>query len=739
MRALLLGCGALALVALDACSRGEGERPAAVSAPPLITIRGRRENVGFDATVKLEVTLSGPAASQRWRFRWSQLFGPRPRAWNAQGASVELLTPPPPPRERVLAARAHGVVALSAAEAGRIVLQVEAEEETTGRRAAQVVEVLPAYPSAGWPRAALQVPFYLAGPTRPERNAGWSAPGSVEIVPTRVDYLALARLSANEWVTLRAPDGGELKLRGGVWLGDRDCGRFDCHPVEHRGWQRTAHASVLERGLSGALTRVEGGRPEPYQEHCLACHSVGHQPGVGVQNDGFDDRAREQRWFFPRRLTPRAWRELPAPLKERANVQCESCHGPGWFYVSYGDDVCAQCHDLPPRYPLVAQARTNRMREAQRSLERQRLDREGAACRGCHLGSEALRSFRGHASGSKPGSELATAAVGVTCAVCHDPHEKDCRRQLRVCGEVEIPGRTFDAGQGALCIACHSGEVNVVLGPLHRPFLPGQKRAGGGGHGQPAGAKEREREAAPHAPQFQLLTGRGGKFLRLPSAGEAATAPRPVYPHSGVPDSCVGCHYDADARRAPAGGHSFKLLDRPDTRPLVLCTARPAELEPIRTSSRTGACARCHGRLGTLNARARGDYDGDGRLEGIVDEVAGLLELLRAGLARELARLALRGEGGALAASVVVVDERLVLGDAACKPLAGRGRGGGTLTLPESALLVEKAAFNYLMAVRDGSGGIHNPQYLVALLQSTIVELERARGEARRHAWRSLP
>ncbi len=280
--------------------------------------------------------------------------------------------------------------------------------------------------------------------------------------------------------------------------------------------------------------------------------------------------------------------------------------------------------------------------------------------------------------------------------------------------------------------------MNVVEGPLLRPFLPGQKRPGGGsGHGQPATAKEREREAAPHAPQFQLLTGRGGKFLRLPTAAEAATAPRASYPHSGVPDACVGCHYDAEARRSAVGGHSFKLLDRPDTRPLVLCTARPPELEPLRTSTRTGSCARCHGRLGTLNARARGDYDGDGRLEGIVDEIAGLLELLRAELGRELARLALRGAGGELAASVTVADERLVLADAECRPLAGPK--GARVSLPASALLVEKAAFNYLMAVRDGSGGIHNPQYLVALLQSTIVELEAARGEKRPHAWRSLP
>jgi hypothetical protein len=38
--------------------------------------------------------------------------------------------------------------------------------------------------------------------------------------------------------------------------------------------------------------------------------------------------------------------------------------------------------------------------------------------------------------------------------------------------------------------------------------------------------------------------------------------------------------------------------------------------------------------------------------------------------------------------------------------------------------------------VRDGSGGLHNPPYVVKVLQGSIEELERAAGTPRRHAWK---
>jgi hypothetical protein len=53
--------------------------------------------------------------------------------------------------------------------------------------------------------------------------------------------------------------------------------------------------------------------------------------------------------------------------------------------------------------------------------------------------------------------------------------------------------------------------------------------------------------------------------------------------------------------------------------------------------------------------------------------------------------------------------------------------------------LLHKACFNYLMILRDGSGGIHNPQYLVRLLQDSIEGLEaRQPVPPRLHRWKRL-
>jgi hypothetical protein len=638
-----------------------------------------------------------------------------------KGASLEIVTRPPPTAvtDRVASG---GVVALSAHQAGRVVFSLEATSAGAGDRLQRTVEVIPAFPSAAWPRAAPGVDLYLgAGPWEIRQ-------GRMQISPTRFPHLSRARWPATaqaldaEWNTLRHGPSGEteLKVRSGPWIGHRDCGRFDCHPKEHQGWLSTAHASAFERGIDGRLSPALGERG-PFREHCLPCHTLGLQPGA--DNDGFDDRARAAGWTFPKVLARGNWLHVPGAVKDRANVQCESCHGPGWYYTGYGDDICAQCHDHPPRYLKVAQLRRNKMVRSHRSLQAAELGDRSRVCRDCHVGQDYLRSIRGHRSASKPVLEVEVPPRGVTCPVCHDPHSAGCDKQLRFCGEVEIPGRTFDAGKGALCISCHTGEANIVRGELLRPYVPGTTRRTG--HARRP-TLMREPNAAPHAPQFQVLSGRGGKFLHLPKQA----GPARVFPHMEVPDACVGCHVDDGDSQRPAGGHTFKLLPSPTVRPAVSCpNDLDAQLARLKASSVTRTCSRCHGALSSLDAKARGDYDGDRKVEGIVSEVEGLTRILRTELERQIRALGLTGAGGVKGASFGISGEAVVVTDERCRPLKG-------VFLDPRAPHLYKAAHNYLMVLRDGSGGIHNPQYTVRLLQDAIEGLERARGVQARHPWK---
>lgn len=729
------GCG-------DAAVTRGGEARAAVASPgdaPALEIAGRRLQVGFGQRVELSARIKGGRGD--WTFRWRQIWGPGagPGSKHHDGATMTLKTVEPPPRAEALE-HVGGVLPLSAARAGRVVLALTASS-SAGQRLRGEVEVIPAFTSAAWPRAAPGVDVYLpvaAGAERWRRQEG-----QLQVQASRFPYLLRARWVSpqhdtsisGQWNTL-AHGATTLKVRTGPWQGGRDCGRFDCHPTEHRGWLQTNHATILRRALTGQLPQRRRGR---YSRRCLSCHTLGYQPGVN--NDGFADRAAQLRWQLPSSPRKDGWSRLPVPLKEHAGVQCESCHGPGWFYTGYGDDICARCHDLPPRYPNAAQARKNRMHQADRSLSVAGAA-QGPACKQCHVGRAFLRSLRGHDSGSRPKLELETKQHGIRCPSCHDPHASRCPRQLRLCGEVEIPGATFNAGQGALCIACHTGEANVIQGGLLRPFLPGS--ASRGTHGRDETSGRRDPAAAPHAPQFQLLTGRGGQFLALPGKGQSAQ--RSEYPHQGVPDSCVGCHHDRRWPAPPAagdeaalashgplgGGHSFKLVERPTIRPRRTC-ATDFDWSRLRRSKATATCARCHGALATLDATARGDYDGDGKVRGLVAEVQGLMQLLRRELEAQIAALKLQGAGGAVGVSFTVVQELVVVADSGCRPLKA---GGAWLTMDQRAPLLHKAAHNYLLLLRDGSGGLHNPQYSVKLLQDAVEGLERRRGGTQVHRWK---
>lgn len=705
----------------DEAPGGRRRTPVAAAERPVLEVSGARLQVGFDQKVTLRARVRGAVGdnSTDWDFSWRRVWGPG-AGQVKQGATLELTTVAPPTRDQALA-HLGGVLPLSAAQAGRVVLEIVATS-ALGEQLRGELEVVPAFPSAAWPRAAPGVDLYLPV----AEGLQWTTrQGQLKVHPTRWSHLARARwvpapgatTIGGEWNTLTHPPGAAgdpLTVRTGPWLGSKDCGRYDCHPVEQRGWQATKHATILIRGLEGQLPQRQRGR---YERRCLACHTLGYQPGAN--NDGFADRAEQLGWRFPTAVGRGTWRDLPPRLKERANVQCESCHGPGWFYTGYGDDICAQCHDLPPRYPKVEQARRGRMLLAHRSLPATK----SAACAQCHVGQAFLRSLRGHASGSKPGTELETARRGISCPTCHDPHGADCPRQLRLCGEVEIPGTSFDAGQGALCVACHTGEADVREGSLLRPFIPGTP--GRRGHGRdpaPAPRTAAAAAAAPHAPQFQLLSGRGGKFLALPPGA----VERPSYPHLAVPNSCVGCHYE------PRVGHSFKLVEEQAPRPARAC-ASTLDWQRLRRSRVTSTCAPCHGPTPNLDAPARGDYDGDGKVRGLITEVEGLMRLLRQALDARIAQLQLAGASGAPGASFTIADEQVVVADASCRPLRQRG---GLVTLASRAPLLHKAAFNYLLVVRDGSAGLHNPQYTVKLLQQTVEGLERLAGEKTVHRWK---
>ncbi len=125
---------------------------------------------------------------------------------------------------------------------------------------------------------------------------------------------------------------------------------------------------------------------------------------------------------------------------------------------------------------------------------------------------------------------------------------------------------------------------------------------------------------------------------------------------------CIGCHMGNPRTHVgyKIGGHSFNMIDEESGATLV------------------GVCETCHPEAE--------DYD----IDGVQTEVAGLLEDLEALL---------------FAAGIVDIS-------------------GNTLTGTIADINVAGALFNYKMVEEDRSHGIHNPEYIIDLLESSIAYLE---------------
>lgn len=592
---------------------------------------------GFDAEVRLRADLRCPLPGPP-TFRWDQIEG-RPLGERASGWRSPVLTL----RTHPLAARTHrpDVLSLSPAEAGHYRLRVTVEGG--GRVVRAEADVWSAAATAG----LLSVPsdsevFLDRG--RDATTGEWRLvsfpPGSrtrPAPVPTEDGSPGVWSLRLDEpglYELVESRTGTRLVFEAGPWDAvPRDCDRPECHPAEQAAWSGTRHARALH-------ARLEAPSPEgPFGDSCLACHTVGWDPGG--DNGGFDDVARETRTFV-HDAWPGGAAALARDLERAANVWCIACHGPGRLpehgkrpmVVRAG--VCAQCHDRPPKYARVAEWRESRMAAPVTDPAR-----TAAACAGCHTAQGAVARMRGRfVPDVSPG-----VAEPVTCAVCHVAHTAE-PRLLRTTGTAAtVSGVLFEAGKARACLGCHQA----------------------GGRADAAAEAERR---LPEAPQTEVLFG----------TGAFGAAGRPWRP---TPDLCVDCHMvrcldchaDAERRR---GGHTFQAMP-------------PLDLAPQ-------------------------DCDGDGRVLRLADEVAACLARLEEAVRAELAALpgcaqATPGRDGRRLVPVGPSGERLP----ECEAEWMR---------PERTPLY-RAVHDWALIARDGSGGAHNPPFVLTVLRAALRQLGR--------------
>lgn len=219
------------------------------------------------------------------------------------------------------------------------------------------------------------------------------------------------------------------------------CG--NCHGEKQAAWEQTAHAKALaDLEESGAA-----------QEFCYGCHTVSELGNAVAVAAGYN------------------------AVKDSAyhDVQCESCHGPGYQHVqsvlagsvvrplaSISVDTgltngCGECH-AGEHHPFVEQ-----WAESKHGYGGHAYAVEGgrSPCNTCHEGRAAmLLNFGETANFLEKSATGAASYQPIVCAVCHDPHDATNPSQLRA--------PLGEASTNQLCVQCHSRQGAPTPGSATR-------------------------------------------------------------------------------------------------------------------------------------------------------------------------------------------------------------------------------------------------------------------------------
>lgn len=449
-----------------------------------------------------------------------------------------------------------------------------------------------------------------------------------------------------------------------------------CHSAFKTNWEKTNHATMYQRGITGQLEAEEhnGKYVGQYGSSCIKCHTTGWEPNVDNGNFGFEskkvgfdttwytglDVISAGRFYVPFKDMTR-WNQLTTSHTDAAKtamIGCESCHGPGKDHMTTVDKtkisksldagVCNQCHDAPNKHRLGSYWQASN--HATMPLSGSRAGSTG--CWPCHNG-DAFVAFTNNQT--TPDYSKVQVFASISCATCHDPHGGDNPNQLRtVTSNPLINGYSEPGvgGKGNLCMNCHRSRYD---GPAK---VAAQARVFA------------DRFYAHYSPQADMYMGTNAYDYGLPING--------IGTHKGLKDGCVTCHM-AERVNGSSVHSNHEMFMKDETGKDIVT-----------------ACKECHGESVEefSDIKAFEDYDGDGTIEGVQYEVKGLLEKLKAILPKNAS-----GEPVNMR-----VDSMLVKNDP---------------NWPRNLA----AIWNYYFVKYDFSYGIHNTKYTIALLKASIGSL----------------
>lgn len=293
-----------------------------------------------------------------------------------------------------------------------------------------------------------------------------------------------------------------------------DCGRSNCHAEIAHSALGSPMAQTLASDLGGCHTLSE-------PECATACHATGEP---GVHDGGFTQVMAE----LGMRTLPAEYEELPHALRGLGGVGCMACHGPTQTpepesrFAILKNDVCAVCHDAPPRYGHLRALQSSRMGRTSDELATRR-----EPCARCHTTWGALE---------RPAPPEHAQGGGLACVTCHDVHPHGSgpqdgvpaapshpgllRRLPLPSGAAQLPATLLGASR--VCVSCHAPSSDA--GP-------------------------------PEASAASILAGKGGFDA---SSGAALELPSP---HTQSPRGCLSCHESGPTSFVMGQSHAFRATE----------------------------------------------------------------------------------------------------------------------------------------------------------------------------------
>ena len=435
------------------------------------------------------------------------------------------------------------------------------------------------------------------------------------------------------------------------------CG--NCHTDIQAEWAQTKHASAwADLQASGHASAS-----------CNECHTTNGATNLGPDSAGFFAAGTD------------------AAKALYLDVQCEACHGPGANHVQAPgetqpipsillvddhSDGCAACH-YDTHNPFTEQLNASR--------HGQMPNWEGAAgsCQvNCHTNWGAIKWAVPRGGYAEMGADplTTTLAPGLTCVICHDPHDATKPAQLRL----GLEASSVADSTTHTCGKCHS-------------------------RGAAASASSWRSSRGAHSAQFATLWGRSGYIWTPSLAGPAR--------HASIEGSCAACHM-------PSGNVTSSLVNTGHTFEVGPClSASATETGGVDTSATCteanrdwSACASggCHG---SQQAAA----DAKDRLQA---EIQGYINVLWVDKDGNDAVTAFPADSGWLP-MILAHDANYAAGS---KRFATSG--ADTVFTVAKAARFNVLTFGHPAKHADGSLGVHNPAFVRGMLQATIQQVWNA-------------